>query len=305
MEGDVLNAYRDLSNPGAYSGLHNFYKINKFAGKKRIQRELFKSKGYRLHFPSNKRIKRRQVYVPGINNQFGMDLIDIERFSKSNYNKHYILAVVCYFSKMAWMEPIKRKTCVEVRDALEKILNRAGVKPSHIQHDKGKEFEGKCMKDWTAANNIKQFTTSSPMKVSYVERFNRTIMQRISRYMTEKNTKRFVHKLRDFELAYQNSVHRAIGRTPASVNRQNESEVWDRLYGKRSKASKGKLKVHSKVNIKIKKGAFVKGYAPNFEEKVHEVVKIIKTNPITYQLKDNEGTILERKFYGRELVSLG
>src|ERR1700721_647155 len=116
MEGEVLDAYRDLSIPGAYTGLDNFYKTNQFAGKKRIQKELFKSKRYCLHYPANKKIKRRHVYVPTLNDQVGMDLLDIQKYSKSNYNKRYILVVLDFYSKMAWMEPIKRKTCVEVRD---------------------------------------------------------------------------------------------------------------------------------------------------------------------------------------------
>jgi len=307
MEDDVLKAYKDLSNPGAYSGLHNFYQTNKFIGKKRVKNELLKSKGYRLHHPANNRIPRRHVYVPTKNNQLGMDLIDIRKYSKSNYNKNYILLVVCFFTKMAWVEAIKNKTCVQVRDALEKILDRSGVKASFIQQDKGMEFEGSCMKRWTADNNIKQFTTSSPVKVSYVERMVRSLMGRISRYMTEKNTKRFVNKLREFEVAYQNSYHRSIGRTPASVNRENESEVWDALYAKRirPKAVKDILKLDARVNIKTTKAAFVKGYAPNFEDKVYKVVKVFQTKPKTYQVENESGVILERRFYKPELVPLG
>jgi len=121
----------DTKNPGSYTGLYNFYQTNKFAGKKQIGKVLRQAKGYRLHFPANKKIRREFVYAPSINSQFGMDLIDIQKCAKSNFGKRYILAVVSVFSKMAWLEAIKEKTMVQVRDALERILTRSGVKPSN------------------------------------------------------------------------------------------------------------------------------------------------------------------------------
>jgi len=305
MEDEIQDAYLDTKNPGSYTGLFNFYQTNKFVGKKKVASALQKVKGYRLHFPANKKIPRRFVYVPSINNQFGMDLIDIQKYSKSNYGKRYILAVVSFFSKMAWIEPIKDKTMVQVRDALERILTRAGVKPAYLQSDDGTEFMGSAMKKYCQDNNINQFTTNSPLKVTYVERYIRSIRQRIQRYMTHNKTKRFVHKLRDFEKGYQNSYHRAIGTTPSLVNQENESEIWDRLYsGKRRKKSLNQLKVGSKVNIKLAKSTFTKGYEVNFEDSEYEVEQVMPTNPTTYKVKAVDGTILERRFYRQELVPL-
>ena len=51
-----------------------------------------------------------------------------------------------------------------------------------------------------------------------VERFNRTLKTCMSKYSTSKNTLVYIDILQDIVHGYNNSYHRSIGQSPASVS---------------------------------------------------------------------------------------
>ena len=113
------------------------------------------------------------------------------------------------FSKHAWVEPIKNKTGQVVTAAFEKILKQ-GRTPINLQSDDGKEFFNKTFKGLLTRKGIHQFSTSGDTKASVVERFNRTLKQRLYRYFTVKNTLSFVPVLLSLVKSYNRSYHRSI-----------------------------------------------------------------------------------------------
>ena len=62
-------------------------------------------------------------------------------------------------------------------------------------------------------------------KVSFIERFWRTLRVQIHRYLTEENTNQFIDKLPDFTSSYNSTFHRSIGMAQADVNHDNELEL--------------------------------------------------------------------------------
>ena len=302
---EISQKYTDLNSIGAFSGAENFRKSsNCKTDLKNVRAELSKVKAYNLHFPAPKKIKRRFVYVPGIHVQYGMDLIDIQKYKKSNYGNSYILIVLDFFSKMAWLESIKNKKATTVLEAFQRILKRTGGKCQFLHSDSGTEFINSKMKKFCEDNNIKQFSVTTPLKCCYVERFIRTIFQKISRYMTHKNTKRFVNKLKEFETLYQNSYHRSIGCKPIEVTKTNEMEIWHKLYSKKEmNKPKSDLKVGDKVHRVLDKPIFTKGYSKTFEDEIYEIESIRDTNPPMYKIKDEKRS-LPRYYYRQELVTV-
>ena len=79
--------------------------------------------------------------------------------------------------------------------------------------------------------NILFFTTHNDTKASIVERFNRTLKGKMWKYFTAKNTTKYIDVLQKLTYSYNHSRHRSIGMKPADVNLENESVVWQRLYG--------------------------------------------------------------------------
>ena len=120
------------------------------------------------------------------------------------------------------------------------------------------------------------FSTSGDTKASVVERFNRTLKQRLYRYFTVKNTLNFVPVLQDLVQGYNRSYHRSIKRTRNEVTEANSPEVWETLYGKRGKVKRPPFKVGHRVRLNKKFRPFKKGFLPGWTEEVFVVRRVQK-----------------------------
>jgi hypothetical protein len=116
--------------------------------------------------------------------------------------------------------------------------------------------------------------TDSDHKAAVVERFNRTLRDRLRKYMTENNTKRWVDYLPEAVANYNASYHRSIGTSPNLVSFENRAEVFNKLYPNINLKVKCKIKVGWKVRIPTKKSIFEKSSSPNWSEKIYTIKKI-------------------------------
>jgi len=305
MEAQVRRRYVNYKQKGSFSGLDNFSKTTKLKPKD-IKPILKSIPAYRLHHPVLKTFPRRRVYASKINEQWAMDLADIQSVSRYNNKKTFLLCVIDVFSKKAWVEALANKSGIKVAQALDKIFTRSASKPLRIQSDLGKEFYNKHVKHLLKTKGIKLFSTTTIKKCSIAERFIRTFMGKIERYKTHTGSKKFVDKLRDFEWLYNNSFHRMIGMTPAQVTKENEDQVHDKLYGgEQSVKTKLILKVGDNVLLSVRKTKFDKGYRANFMKEVFQVSSCRKTIPPIYTLLDSDGQHIKGTFYKEELFKIG
>ena len=101
-----------------------------------------------------------------------------------------------------------------------------------LQTDKGSEFLNRALQKLLKEYGVHHFAThNEETKASIVERFNRTLMIRMWRYFTKKQSVRYVDVQQDFARSYNNTFHRTIGMAPSEVNATNHVEVGQRLYG--------------------------------------------------------------------------
>jgi len=115
--------------------------------------------------------------------------------------------------------------------------------------------------------------TDSASKAAIVERFNRTLRERIGRYMTENSTKRWIDYLPEAIENYNNTYHSSIGMIPNLVSFQNRAEVFKKLYPDIDLKVKCKLKVGWRVRIPTKKSIFEKGFTPNWSKTIYIISK--------------------------------
>ena len=91
------------------------------------------------------------------------------------------------------------------------------------------------------------------IKAQIVERFNRTLKNRMWRYFTFQNGRRFVEALPALVEGYNKVYHRSIGTASERVTQTNAQEIWHRFYGKdfvkRIARVRFKFKVGDKVRI--------------------------------------------------------
>ena len=75
---------------------------------------------------------KKKVYSSFRDNIWGVDLTDIQPFSKCNKKIKYLLCATDLFSKYAWVVPIKDKKGTSIVNALKKILNGSNRKTNKI-----------------------------------------------------------------------------------------------------------------------------------------------------------------------------
>lgn len=304
MDDKLARVYYNTTHPAGFSGsahLKQAFK-DKFS-QKNVGDWLESQETYTLHKPVRKRFPRNQYTVYRINELWQCDLNDLRGISKYNNGYNYILTVIDVFSKMLYARALKKKTPDEVINAFQSIFREADTKPMCIQTDKGGEFTGQKVKKYLSENGVKYFTTKNPdVKAAVVERVNRTLKTKMWRYLTYKNTYKYIDVLSDLVSAYNNSKHRSIQMKPVQVNKKNAFQVWMNLYGKKSiQTHQPKLKVGQLVRISKNKGVFEKGYESNWSEEVFKIVDTHRFPQPLYSLKDLNNEPIDGFFYEYEL----
>ena len=78
----------------------------------------------------------------GKDEQWQVDLVDVQILKGSNDNHQYILTVIDVLSKYAWAVPLKDKRGQTLVDAFGTIFGE-GCQPERLQTDAGTEFTNK------------------------------------------------------------------------------------------------------------------------------------------------------------------
>ena len=99
----------------------------------------------------------------------------------SKFNKRYrfFLCVIDFFSKYAWVVPLKNKTGISIVDAFQKILKESERKPNKIWVNKGSEFYNNSFKKWLKDNDVEMYSIHNERKSVAAERFIRTLKNKI------------------------------------------------------------------------------------------------------------------------------
>ena len=149
----------------------------------------------------------------------------MQPFSRYNNGVKYFLTVIDIFSKHGWIVPLKNQTGLEVASALEKVFKER--KPDKLRVDKDKEFYNSHVQKL-----VTLYSTENDEKSSIVERWNRTMKEKMFKYLTANSTRKYVDILDKLIDRYNNTVHSSIGMTPKEASEsQNEVKVWRNLYG--------------------------------------------------------------------------
>ena len=246
--------------------------------------------------------RRRKVIVNDIDEIWAADLVDMQSFSKFNNGIKYLLMVIDVFSKYGWIVPLKSKTGVDVANALSKIFDERSDlgerRPVKMWTDKGKEFYNKHVKDL----GVQLYSTENEEKSSVVERWNRTMKEKMFKYFSANSTRKYINILDEMVNNYNNTKHSSIKMTPVEASdKKNKNRVWMNLNGKATNPVKPKFSVGDKVRITKKKTVFEKGYTPRWTEEVFTVSQVQYTDPPTYKISDYHGEEIQGTFYEQEM----
>ena len=299
--------YYNPRRPGAYGGQKGLERATRLKPEV-VKKWLSLQDAYTLHKPVRHRFVRRRIIVGGLDHQFQADLIDVKNLKKYNNGYSFLLTCIDVLSKYAWVVPLKRKTGDALVEAFSGIFAQ-GRRPRRLQTDKGKEFINKTFQNFLKQQGVDFFVTENEdIKAAIVERFNRTLKEKMWRYFTKKNTLRYVDVLPALVYNYNHSFHRSIQRAPAEVDKTNQEEVWHTLYGEEHKvlqASRQAYQEGDRVRLSKARRTFKKGYLPSWTEELFTISRINRTLPVTYVLKDDHGEELKGTFYKEEIQKVG
>ena len=308
VEAIINDVYTNPDSVACFSGINQVYKEarkkNKKICMKDVENYLAKQDAYTLHRPVRRKFKRNVTKTTGIDVDWQADLADMQKLKKENGGNTFILVVIDVLSRFVFVEPVKNKKAETIGKAFEKIMKRTGRKCWILTTDRGKEFEGHEFQVVVKRHEIlHHYATSPDVKCAIVERYIRTLKSKIWRYFTKSRTVNYVKVLQKLATSTNNTVHRTIGCAPAHVNKNNQKEIWQRLYGKPEITKRALYKAGDHVRITKEKGKLSKGYQPNYTNEVFVVQKQLKhRHPATYKLTDLTGETLIGIFYDPELV---
>ena len=297
--------YFDPRRPGSYAGLDKFYRSGPGASRKRLKQWLKGEESYTLHKPVRYTFKRNRVVVSGIDSQWDVDLIDMIQYKKSNDDYKHILVTTDILSHYAWTRALKSKTGREVSKSLSNIF-AGGRVPTTIRSDKGSEFKNSTVQSLFKSLHIHHFVTHNEVKANYVERLNRTLKLKMSRYFTHKQTHKWIDVLSAITYSYNHTYHSTIKRTPASVTIDNAVETWKIQYDDGDTPSqKDKdftLTINSFVRISHLRKAFQREYDERYTGEIFRVKSRRKRAGLNvYTLEDLQNEQVEGTFYEFEL----
>ena len=252
-----------------------------------------------LHKPVKRKFRKRRVLVSGNNKIWAADLADMGALANENEDYNFLLFVIDIFNKYGWIIPLKNKKGETIVKALKDIFKESGRRPVKLWTDKGREFLNKDVRDL-----VELYTTENEEKSSIVERWIRTMKEKMFKYFTDNNTYNYIDVLPDLVEDYNNTVHSSTKLTPTDASKEeNELKVWRNLYPDRYKTSRlnPKFSVGDEVRITKKKKVFEKGYTTRWTEEIFTIKEIRETDPITYKLEDLQGEEIKGIFYEPEL----
>ena len=307
--------YYDPAHAGSFSSAKKLQKAVRKEGRfeislANIQKWLQGEETYTTLKPSRKKYPRNKVIVDGINDQWDSDLMDMSNVSKENDGVRYVLVAIDVFSRKGRALPMKTKTGKEVAATLEKML--LVEHPRAIRTDKGREYLNKDVRGVLDRKNILHSVTQNEVKANYAERFIKTIKNKLTKFMLENQSLRYVDKLQAVVEGYNNTYHRSIGMAPNKVTKKNSQLLWEDLYvrpywdemqkNKKRTKLRFRYKIGDTVRISHLRNLFSREYHQKWTSELFTIVKRINRSGIpVYEVKDWSGEPVVGRLYEQEL----
>jgi len=227
--------------------------------------------------------------------------ISLLPYSRFNRGHHYILTVIDVLSKYTWTVPIKSKGGNETAEAVAWIIRESERCPKNLQTDMGKEFYNVDVKRLVKKHGINHYSMYSMLKASVVEQFNRTLKNNMWKILHSTEISGSTRCRVSCQITTRAS-DRMIGMRPVDVTPAVAEKFLITVYNRVKIAEPTKFKVGDSVCVSKYKTIFEKGYTPNWTTEVFKIVKVQRTNPVTYLLEDYRGKSVAEAFYEYELL---
>ena len=162
----------------------------------------------------------------GIDEIWAVDLVDMRTFSEWNKGVKYLLMVIDLFSNYGWIKPLRDKRSETVSKAFDEMFETSKRKPKILWSDKGSEFISKHFKEFLKKKDIKLYHTENEEKSNVVERWNKTIKNKMWKMFSANNNTVYWDKIDKLVDDYNKIRHSSIKMKPVDASKkENEEKV--------------------------------------------------------------------------------
>ena len=317
-ENKVLSEiYYDPENAGSFGGIDKLFKAVERDGrihvsKYRVKKWLYEQDVYTTHSPTFLTFPRRRVYASSIDELYDADLAELPgRFPRANQGVRYLLVVVDVLSRFLFVEPLKFKNADHVIKGFNNIFKKSSRICSRLRSDKGGDFSSLKLSRFLKSKGIIHYYEKTEKKAAFAERAIKEIKLKIYRYINYAGNYKFLHVLPKIVSSYNSSYNRIIETSPDKVTSENEHIIWEKTYMRtlvkkynRPESFRYKFKVGDRCRITHERELFFKSFQQTHTEEIFTIVKRLKTQPVTYVLKDDKNEVLKGSFYEKELQTV-
>lgn len=309
--------YYDPKHPASFTGLDKLYravrKEGKYVlGKAKIRAWLTKQEAYTVHRGVIRKYKRQKIVVPYTDYQWEIDTAYMTSHIKENDGYGYFLIIIDVISKFVWTFPLKSVTGRQVCEVFQRLLQR-GRRPEKLRSDKGSEFKSIVFQKLLNREAIHHFYSLNETKAAVAERAIKTIKSRLTRYVTKRQTRRWIDVLDDVTKSYNQTYNRSIKKAPQDVRVDDQASIWQHRYNTVPKAksrpktisSRFRFKIGDNVRISHLRRAFDREYDERWTIEYFTVSERGRKQGIPfYKLVDLEGDAIDGTFYANELSNV-
>ena len=228
-----------------------------------------------------------------------MDLAYVDKMAKENNGFRFLLDRQDLFDRTVNAKGMKTKDSQETVKTFSSMITKKN-RPEKVWVDMGTEF-ARAFKKFCAAEGIQVYSTMSETKAAFAESTIRSLKKILYRYMEDFGYK-YKHKLSQFIATLNSRRNTSID---VRANTVKNCDFMSIPYSKPLREfKKPTFKVGDRMRISKIKLPFCTVYKPQFTREVFEIVAISTRKPPTYTIKDEQGEVIQGKFYQKELIKV-
>ena len=244
---------------------------------------------------NNKPLKKN-IYKPIYSESdyaFQIDLTFFPRYKKQNDNYYVLFTAININTRFGYAYYLKDKEIESIMKVLKQMEEKTII--NVIQCDLGSEFNNKDFKTFCEDNNITlDMFKSDGHKLGIINRFHRTIKEKLTTYFDSHDTVRWVDIMDKIIYNYNHSVNRGIGYKPVEVNDWIENEIRQKKkeQGYNIRADETEYKIGQYVRTLNEISKFGDKMTSKYSNEIYEITKV-KNNSVI--IKDEKGDLYKIK----------
>ena len=196
MDVQTINDAYFADNPFSFGGKHRLVKHYGTKNEEIIDEALKQNDIYSRFKEYKRASKFSPIFVYWKREIFQADVGFIDKeYAEASGGYKYIFAVIDCFTKYAWVYPLKANTANSAIECFKDVLSKCGEKPEKLNTDRGPEFKNKAFAKYMKDEKIHHYLSYSDRKCPIVERFMKTIQQKIYQICAQKRTLNWINAL--------------------------------------------------------------------------------------------------------------